>query len=247
MKHLQCASRTHENRPGCRLAYTLPGTPAAIVVAAAHGCLQLVLLLVALSLSLLRAGVDTEPEEDTTMAVVAEREGGPGQHEAAALEFEPCEQLVPAGPGSAQLLEEEEERREPLLLRSRASPHLQPRQQSASAGRAAWLPGRQPGPPLLVAAEEGAPEVSIQSRSCWRGRRAGRSSRLPLGLPPAVVAALEIGGYNTTGTLCQTAGLAVSRRAGRTGGRGGGGASRWGCLPACRRLVACGRRETCPP
>ncbi len=47
------------------------------------------------------------------------------------------------------------------------------------------------------------------------GRYQGpQQERLLLGLPAAVLAALELGGYNTTGTLCQTAGLAVRMEAG---------------------------------
>ncbi|KAL4441445.1 hypothetical protein ABPG77_001949 [Micractinium sp. CCAP 211/92] len=43
------------------------------------------------------------------------------------------------------------------------------------------------------------------------GRYQGpQQERLLLGLPAAVLAALELGGYNTTGTLCQTAGLAMT-------------------------------------
>lgn len=105
----------------------------------------------------------------------------------------------------------------PLVGDEEACPAALP----AGAGGAEAAALRQP---LLAAEQQGVHEASTGSTHFAApdtgnqpshdqevpGARRRDLQRLPLGLPAAVLATLEIGGYNTTGTLCQTAGLAVS-------------------------------------
>ena len=182
----------HRHWP-CRLAYNLPDPPSPVVVAAARGLLQLLLLLLLTAALGIRGG------------------GVPGQAQEAAR----------AGSGMPWLQEEGEEgggeageaaAPAPAGLTAEASQPLLTKQgrgwrgggsvTDASRSSSSDLQQQeqeQPSPPAAAVAAA----VVVEEAPC--------QAALPLGLPAAVLAGLEIGLYNTTGTLLQTTGMSVSR------------------------------------
>ncbi|EFN56827.1 hypothetical protein CHLNCDRAFT_144380 [Chlorella variabilis] len=171
------------------LAYNLPDPPAPVVLAAARGTLQLLLLL-GPSL-LLGGGAAWRP------ATAAAAHG-------AGLEPHVLRPAAPeeAASSGAEEPSEDEELGQPLLhARAPAQPAARQR------GRPPWQPppqllyevpepagGLEPWPAAVVVVEEVAEPPP----------------RLPLGLPAPLLATLEIGLYNTTGTLAQTTGLELT-------------------------------------
>lgn len=154
---------------------------------------------------------------------------GPAQVQPSADDEEtgPAARVVHAGDAEGALLQQ------PLL----------PADQQAMQGLCAS--GTAPAAPDRGSqqSEQSSRMPAADSQTDPTGRPQGlQQERLPLGLPAAVLAALEIGGYNTTGTLCQIAGLAVRRAAGQPhaitapSARLGGlhSATPCCCRPACK-------------
>jgi len=183
----------------CRLAYTLSEPPTPMVLAAARGCLQLLLLLLALPLS---RGARQLPWPSTRIqqpltggATGTAPEAGAEEGEEAEVVRQPL-MMTQQSPQTAAreaappLPSAVAEQPSPQQLQQRAA-HAS--QEASSAEDLFSPPDTQEG---ILLVEENHPPWSPHS--------------LPLGLPPAVLATLEIGLCNTTGTLAQTAGLAVS-------------------------------------
>jgi hypothetical protein len=153
-----------------------------VVVAAARGLIQLLLLLL------------------LTAALGSRGGGAPGRaHEAAST-----------GSGMPWLQEAEEESEEAgeAAAQAPAGPAAEARQPLLTKqGRGSAIEASRSGSGDPQQQEQPSPAVA----AAVIVEEASRQAALPLGLPAAVLAGLEIGLYNTTGTLLQTTGLSVSR------------------------------------
>lgn len=171
--------------PSLRLIYSLPGPPSPAVVAAARGCLQLAALLAALLVSLCRASHLTDGAAAAAAACTAAPKPERSPSGGAAFHAQTAAAAVaqqPAGPEAAAC----PDLRAPLLPKALPAADSM----TASTSRAATAStATAPSERVLHDRDaEQAAEVLVEE-----GRRSLRQQSLLLGLPPAVLAAFELG------------------------------------------------------